>query len=570
MAPEQIRGERLTARTDIYSLGIVLFEMLTGVRPFRGDIDVPPGVGDNQSDRVRYQQLYVPTPEPRTINPQVPQGLAQVVLKALAKVPDQRYSSVQAMAGDIAGVVAARFETLPDRVRLPGEMLRGSDGWQPEPPPAEEMPVIDEVDWEHAVEYGAPSDTLPGQPPPPRLLPERPATYPASASFSTHPRARIPARLIGLLAVLALLTFCGLMGVRFAGGFRLGSESNLPVPPPSQTQTEKPAPSSAPSQTASVPADPSQTRNPTPSLAPSPTASRPAAPSQTPTGLSDFPVSGEIVFVMRSEGVDRLYLMDATSGQSSTLPLVPNVTPSVSNAPQWSPDGQRLTWISQYNSRLHVVVMDMTEREPYQLAAGEAYSRVSAPAFRPDGNQVTFWAAGGGGGTMVTADAVTGEEAGKTTLNIYRNMFTWNWKNNLLAYIHGSGSSYKVAVSDTADGDARLVDTGGEGYAPAWSNDGQWLAFQSDLNRDAGIDEIWIAHPDGSDLHAVTSSPEGIWSRAPSFSPDGKMIAFISNRSGSLRNDYGELFVVDLINGQVRQLTNTGGQVYDWRPAWRP
>src|SRR5512144_174290 len=97
--------------------------------------------------------------------------------------------------------------------------------------------------------------------------------------------------------------------------------------------------------------------------------------------MSSFPVPGEIAFVQHMGSVDKLVLLNASTGDLTTLPLVPNVKPTVSIAPQWSPDGQRLTWISQYNGRMHVVVMDMTEREPYQLPAGEAYSRVGASAF---------------------------------------------------------------------------------------------------------------------------------------------------------------------------------------------
>jgi TolB protein len=84
------------------------------------------------------------------------------------------------------------------------------------------------------------------------------------------------------------------------------------------------------------------------------------------------------------------------------------------------------------------------------------------------------------------------------------------------------------------------------------------------------MNEIWIARADGSQMRPVTVTPEGYWSRAPTWSPDGRMIAFVSNRSGSRGADYGELFVVDLETGAIRQMTDTGGNVYDWRPAWRP
>ena len=124
--PEQIRGERVTPQTDQYALGVLMFELTTGRRPFRGDGDVPAGIGPNPSDRVRYQQSFVHPPNPQLINPDLSDGVAQVILRSLAKKPADRYVSVQAMAADLSRVVAARFDTLPDRVRTTGSVLFGS------------------------------------------------------------------------------------------------------------------------------------------------------------------------------------------------------------------------------------------------------------------------------------------------------------------------------------------------------------------------------------------------------------------------------------------------------------
>jgi serine/threonine-protein kinase len=88
MAPEQARGEQVTAQTDQYALGIVLYEMLTGETPYRADTP----------QAVVYQHIYSPPPPPHEKNPSIPEPLEAVILRALAKDPAERYPSMAAFA----------------------------------------------------------------------------------------------------------------------------------------------------------------------------------------------------------------------------------------------------------------------------------------------------------------------------------------------------------------------------------------------------------------------------------------------------------------------------------------
>ena len=99
LSPEQARGEKLDERSDIYSAGCVLFELLTGQSPFSGDTAVS----------LAYQHVSEPPPVPSSIAADVPPELDQVTLKALAKDPAQRYSS----AGDMAADLMRAAEGLP-------------------------------------------------------------------------------------------------------------------------------------------------------------------------------------------------------------------------------------------------------------------------------------------------------------------------------------------------------------------------------------------------------------------------------------------------------------------------
>lgn len=120
LSPEQARGEQVDARSDVYSLGCVLFEILTGEPPFTGDSPVA----------VAYQHVREDPRLPSSVNADIPGELDSIILKAMSKNPANRYQSAADMRSDLIRVLGGQRPSAPmvmsddDRTTIFG----GADG----------------------------------------------------------------------------------------------------------------------------------------------------------------------------------------------------------------------------------------------------------------------------------------------------------------------------------------------------------------------------------------------------------------------------------------------------------
>jgi eukaryotic-like serine/threonine-protein kinase len=103
MSPEQACGEQADARCDIYAIGVILFELLTGRVPFEGAT----------AEDTANMHLSSEPPNPLDLNPMASPGLARICLKALQKAPVDRYSTARDMRADIRGVMLHDFGIAP-------------------------------------------------------------------------------------------------------------------------------------------------------------------------------------------------------------------------------------------------------------------------------------------------------------------------------------------------------------------------------------------------------------------------------------------------------------------------
>jgi Tol biopolymer transport system component len=537
MSPEQARGLKVDGRTDIFSLGIVIYELVTGNAPFAGDttIDVLAAIIDKE-------------PRPLAAHlPSTPAELQRILTKALRKDREERYQTVKDMLIDLKSLkqdleLEARqaHSTQSPGVRG-GEDESGAEGAA-----TAEIPHVTNV----AVAR---------------------TTSSAEIIISEIRRHKLGALLIltALIAVVAVAAF---------GLYKLIGRQNEPETLVTHVRTRPFTSFPGSEDQAAFSPDGKQiafvwsgeggedqdiytklvdvgtplrlTTDPAPEF----------SPAWSPDGRF-------VAFLRQSSESSGIYLIPSLGGPERRLTeTFPKPATFIENCLDYSPDGKLLAVLDKGSQQepFSIFLLSVETGEKRKLTSPPAgILGDSAPAFSPDGMSLAFVRAVSAGVFDIYIIPVAGGEPRRLTFdNTQVKSLAWTSDGREVVFTSWRGGSMSNLWRISAAGGRPEVvaGVGQRVFSPSISRQGDTLAYTQSLD-DMNIWRLEVSGPGGrrnSPTRLISSTQ---WEVGPAYSPDGKRIVFASDRTGSW-----ELWVSDSDGSNPKQLTSS----FAGSPRWSP
>lgn len=551
MSPEQAQGKELDGRSDVYSLGVMLFEMATGRRPFENDTPYS----------IAVMQVTTPPPMPRQLNPTISTALEAVILKALKKSRDNRYQTAVALA-----------ESLRQAIERPTTVH--------DTEPRLKMTSYAEI---------VSREAQPSQP----SLAANPAHYPPSPSSASRPIVPPPSSLRSQIrnrraqsplfsALIGSSIGCGLLGIIIAAAFLT---FNFLLP---DKATRTPDTTTRPLQTAATTDD---TANPRPSLDPTNQAASstliaratrasnrtitPLAITASPgTSLGSIPVEGTPQLLNGLQAVSGTLVFadergDEANSEIISLDLATWIETQLTQDPfadslypQPSPDGRWIAFQSNREEDFEIYLVNRGGGQLRALTSNTALDRL--PAWTPDSQWVIY-------STEVDPNIFDlrrvniqdGTDERILSNGQYNGHARYSPDGRYIVFTMGDTrldtTTWDIAILDTREDTVRkLTDNALRDASPVWSPDGQHILY---ITYNAETESSAIAETDliGRETRIVFDSLGSDWSAH--YSPDGQYIVFTSNVTGD-----DQLYLMTVDGQTVQQITTDGGYYASWIP----
>ncbi|HSJ55816.1 MAG TPA: protein kinase [Anaerolineae bacterium] len=589
MSPEQAIGEGVDHRTDLYALGVALYQMLVGQVPFHG----------TTPHAVLHNVIYESPPPPRRLNPAISPAVEGVVLKAIAKEPDRRFQRGAHLTRALRDAMAA-----PEAAY--------------QPPPAPTM-------------IGSRAAPSPARDSGPAAATRHRAQRPAPARQPEAQRSPLPWILAGIAGILVLVV-AGL--VLLLGGDRGATEGTpapgsgvdvstpgdvaevtppaeqTPVPPATEAiETPAPPPDTVAVETSAPPADTAVPEPPAPPVLIDPAAGTELAARsvfaweypegapgpgnafqvliwpaeegdvENPPGAAEITreqaqeIDLDAVLEQPGEYFWSVVVVREGDGQRLSAKAPPRSFVYAPPGPEPAPEARfgRLAFSSGRDGNPEIYVVDLASGELRRLTANGEDDWL--PDWSPDGGRIAFTRGRGGRYDLWVMTAGGGEQAPLITTGAWDEYARWAPDGQRLSFsstANTEGRDNSEVFVRHPDGNVEQIT-----FSPAenqwadWSPDGHVVyaeGFQDQQNWN-----IYIANADGSGRMAWLDGPEG--DVQPTWSPDGGRIAFLrlaydTNGNGRLDfEDAGDVWVGQADGRDVRQLTRG---VWAATPAWSP
>jgi serine/threonine protein kinase len=535
MSPEQARGLPVDARTDLWSLGAVMYEMIAGRAPFEAN---------TASDVVSQILREEPAPLAR-FSRQIPDSIEWLVMKALVKDREGRYQTSKEMLSDIERV-RHRLAVEAESGRLSKEQTAGTSEERREIKRGSSDPHSIDSQFTHSLSRSSSLGYLVTE-----IKSHKKATAIAVSLL-------VPVIIVGVYLLLGVSRSSKSTSSSPRALSRLTFDAGLQTEPSWSPDGRFLAYESDRSGNFDIwvqpvgGGDPVQvTRSP----------AHDWQPDWSPDGNS-------IVFRSEREG-GGLFIAPAFGGRERRLS-------SFGYRPRWSPDGSKVLCLSpgervyEYPS-VFLVSLDGTAPKEISTSVSEHESdaKQGLVAWHPDGQHISFLADDGGfwttqiaGGKPVRAEVSSRVARQLKDAAVELGNFRWAPAGNAI-YFEGNSAGvlnlWKITVDPKTlawiDGPERLTTGLGPDTEISLSNDGKRLAFSTI----AKSTRIWslpfdpLSGKTKGNGQAITLSDDDAWS--PDISPDGKQLVFVMRRHGK---DREELFVKSLKDGATKSLAVDG------------